>query len=172
VAILGAIPGIGLAIVLAVIEFLWDGWRPHFTVLGRAPGIRGYHDIKRYPDARRVPGLVLFRWDAPLFFANAELFQDSILAAVAESPTPVRRIIVTAEPVTSVDVTSADMLVELLEMLRGAGIELHFAELKDRVKDKIKQFEVFDVLGENVFHPTIAAAVDDYLQKHGVEWKP
>lgn len=172
VAILGAIPGIGLAIVLAVIEFLWDGWRPHFTVLGRAPGIRGYHDIKRYPNARRVPGLVLFRWDAPLFFANAELFQDSILAAVAESPTPVRRIIVTAEPVTSVDVTSADMLVELLEMLRDAGIELHFAELKDRVKDKIKQFEVFDVLGENVFHPTIAAAVDDYLQKYGVEWKP
>lgn len=172
VAVLGAIPGIGLAIVIAVIEFLWDGWRPHFTVLGRAPGIRGYHDIKRYPDARRVPGLVLFRWDAPLFFANAELFQDSILGAVAESPTPVRRVIVTAEPVTSVDVTSADMLVELLDMLRDAGIELHFAELKDRVKDKIKQFEVFDVLGENVFHPTIAAAVDDYLQKHGVEWKP
>lgn len=172
VAILGAIPGIGLAIVLAVIEFLWDGWRPHFTVLGRAPGIRGYHDIKRYPNARRIPGLVLFRWDAPLFFANAELFQDSILAAVAESPTPVKRIIVTAEPVTSVDVTSADMLVELQGMLHSAGIELHFAELKDRVKDKIRQFEVFDVLGENVFHPTIAAAVEDYLQKHGVAWSP
>jgi high affinity sulfate transporter 1 len=172
VAVLGAIPGIGLAIVIAVIEFLWDGWRPHFTVLGRAPGIRGYHDVKRYPNARRIPGLVLFRWDAPLFFANAELFQDSILKSAAESPTPVKRIIVTAEPVTSVDVTSADMLVELLGILHHAGIELHFAELKDRVKDKIKQFEVFDVLGENVFHPTIAAAVDDYLEKHGVEWKP
>ena len=87
VAVLGAIPGIGLAIVIAVIEFLWDGWRPHSAVLGRAEGLEGYHDIKRYPDARLVPGLVLFRWDAPLFFANAELFHDRVLDAVATSPT-------------------------------------------------------------------------------------
>jgi MFS superfamily sulfate permease-like transporter len=82
----GAIPGIGLAIVIAVIEFLWDGWRPHFAVLGRVEGIRGYHDLKRYPDARLVPGLVLFRWDAPLFFANAELFRDRVLDAVPHRP--------------------------------------------------------------------------------------
>ena len=75
VAILGAIPGIGLAVAIAVIEFLWDGWRPHSAVLGRADGVKGYHDITRYPDARQIPGLVLFRWDAPLFFANAELFK-------------------------------------------------------------------------------------------------
>ena len=105
VAVLGAIPGIGLAIVIAVIEFLWDGWRPHSAVLGRADGVRGYHDITRYPDARLVPGLVLFRWDAPLFFANAELFQDRVLQAVAASPTPARRVVIAAEPVTSVDVT-------------------------------------------------------------------
>ena len=90
VAVFGAIPGIGLAIVIAVIEFLWDGWRPHSAVLGRAEGVKGYHDIKRYPDARLIPGLVLFRWDAPLFFANAELFHERVLDAVAESPTPVR----------------------------------------------------------------------------------
>src|SRR6516165_2855168 len=71
VAVLGVIPGIGLAIVIGIIEFLWDGWRPHSAVLGRAYGVKGYHDITRYPHARRVPGLVLFRWDAPLFFANA-----------------------------------------------------------------------------------------------------
>ena len=82
VAVLGAIPGIGLAIVIAVIEFLWDGWRPHSAVLGRAEGVKGYHDITRYPDARRIPGLVLFRWDAPLFFANAELFHERVLDAV------------------------------------------------------------------------------------------
>ena len=113
VAVFGVIPGIGIAVVLAVIEFLWDGWRPHHAVLGRVDGIRGYHDVTRYPEARRVPGLVLFRWDAPLFFANAELFQERVLAAVAQSPTPVRRVIVTAEPVTSIDVTSADVLAEL-----------------------------------------------------------
>ena len=70
-------------------------------MLFRSDGVRGYHDIKRYPDARLVPGLVLFRWDAPLFFANAELFRQRVLEAVGQSPTPVRRIIVAAEPVTT-----------------------------------------------------------------------
>jgi high affinity sulfate transporter 1 len=172
VAALGAIPGIGLAIVAAVIEFLWDAWRPHYAVLGRVDGIRGYHDLKRYPDARLVPGLQLFRWDAPLFFANAEQFHECVLQAVATSPTPVRRIVVAAEPVTSIDVTSADMLAELERALRAAGIELHFAEMKDPVKDKLKRFELFEKFGPDAFHPTIGAAVDDYLADHAVAWEP
>ena len=86
VVTLGAIEGIGLAIGIAVLEFLWDGWRPHSAVLGRVDHVKGYHDVTRYPDARRVPGLVLFRWDAPLFFANAELFRDRVLDAVAARP--------------------------------------------------------------------------------------
>ncbi|WP_224080630.1 SulP family inorganic anion transporter [Cupriavidus laharis] len=170
VAVFGAVPGICLAVVIAVIEFLWDGWRPHYAVLGRADGVRGYHDVERYPDARRVPGLVLFRWDAPLFFANAELFQDCVLRAVDDSPTAVRRVVVAAEPVTSVDVTSADMLRELDKTLDGRGIELHFAEMKDPVKDKLKRFELFDKLGEDAFHPTVGAAVDDYVEDYRVEW--
>ena len=108
VAVFGAIPGIALAIVIAVIEFLWDGWRPHSAVLGRVDDVKGYHDITRYPEARLIPGLVLFRWDAPLFFANAEFFHERVLDAVASSPTPVRWLVVAAEPVTSVDVTAAD----------------------------------------------------------------
>src|SRR5262245_55693048 len=104
VAVFGAIPGIALAIVIAVIEFLWDGWRPHSAVLGRVDDVKGYHDITRYPGARQIPGLVLFRWDAPLFFANAEFFHDRVLDTVAKSPTPVNWLVVTAEPVTSVDV--------------------------------------------------------------------
>ena len=171
VVVLGVIPGIGLAIVLAVVEFLWDGWRPHYAVLGRADGVRGFHDMKRYPDARRVPGLVLFRWDAPLFFANAEQFHDRVRDAVAESPTKVKRIIIAAEPVTSIDVTSADMLVELERELEAAGIEMHFAEMKDPVKDKLKRFEVFDEYGPECFHPTVGASVDDYLSDHNVDWK-
>ena len=172
VAVFGVIPGIGIAIGIAVIEFLWDGWRPHYAVLGRVDGIRGYHDIKRYPAARRVPGLVLFRWDAPLFFANAELFHQRVLDAIAESPTPVRRIIVTAEPVTSVDVTSADMLAELEHSLTESGIELRFAEMKDPVKDKLKRFELFERFGAADFYPTIGSAVDAYLEEHAVSWKP
>jgi len=170
VAVLGAIPGIGLAILIAVIEFLWDGWRPYSAVLGRAEGVKGYHDITRYPGARRIPGLVLFRWDAPLFFANAELFRDRIIDAVAESPTPVRWLVVAAEPVTSVDITSADMLAELDETLHAAGIELCFAEMKDPVKDKLKRFGLFTRLGEETFFPTMGAAVSHYLATHPVEW--
>lgn len=170
VAILGAIPGIGLAILVAVIEFLWDGWRPHSAVLGRVDGIKGYHDITRYPDARIVPGLVLFRWDAPLFFANAELFRDRVLDAVAASPTPVQWLVAGAEPITSVDVTAADVLDELDDALHAAGIDLCFAELKDPVKDKLKRFGLFSRLGEKRFFATLGQAVSAYLDTHAIEW--
>ena len=166
VAVFGAIPGICIAIAIAVIEFLWDGWRPHYAILGRVEDLRGYHDIKRYPHATRIPGLLLFRWDAPLFFANAELFQECLLKAVDESSTPVRRIVVAAEPVTSIDVTSADMLRELILILDEREIALHFAEMKDPVRDKLRRFEMLDILGDERFHPTVGSAVDDYVEQH------
>jgi MFS superfamily sulfate permease-like transporter len=97
VAVFGAIEGVGIAVVIAVLEFLWDGWRPHSAVLGRVDGVRGYHDVTRYPNARQLPGLVLFRWDAPLFFANAELFKDSALDAVARAHAKVEWLVVAAE---------------------------------------------------------------------------
>jgi high affinity sulfate transporter 1 len=171
VAVLGVIPGIGLAIAIAIAEFLWDGWRPHSAVLGRAYGVKGYHDIKRYPDARRIPGLVMFRWDAPLFFANAEFFKERALDAVATSPTPARWLVVAAEPVTSVDVTACDMVAELDEALHERGIELCFAELKDPVKDKLKRFGLFAQLGESYFFPTLGVAVSRYLEINHVEWE-
>lgn len=171
VAVFGVIPGIGLAIALAIIEFLWDGWRPHSAILGRAQGVKGYHDITRYPDARRIPGLVLFRWDAPLFFANAEFFRERVMDAVATSPTPVRWLVVAAEPVTSVDVTACDVVAELDQTLSAQGIELCFAELKDPVKDKLKRFGLFAQLGEHYFFPTIGVAVSRYLAINNVEWE-
>ncbi len=170
VAVFGAIPGIAIAIVIAVIEFLWDGWRPHSAVLGRVDQVKGYHDITRYPQARRIPGLVLFRWDAPLFFANAEFFRDRVHAAVASSPTPVRWLVVAAEPVTSVDVTAADIVAELDDELHAKGIELCMAEMKDPVKDKLKRFGVFTRLGEDMFFATVGEAVNAYLTRHQVEW--
>lgn len=170
VAAFGAIPGIALAIVIAVIEFLWDGWRPHSAVLGRVQRVKGYHDITRYPDARLISGLVLFRWDAPLFFANAELFHKRVLDAVASSPTPVRWVVVAAEPVTSVDVTAADVVAELDDDLHRAGIELCFAEMKDPVKDKLKRFGLFTRLGEQTFFATVGEAVSAYLATHPVDW--
>ncbi len=171
VATFGALQGIGIAVVMAVIEFLWDGWRPHSAVLGRVEGMPGYHDVTRYPEARRVPGLVLFRWDAPLFFANAELFHVRVPQAGASSPTPARRIVVAADPVTSVDVTAADVISALRDELQAEGVELHFAEMKDPVKDKLKRFGLFARFGADAFHPTIGAAVKDYVRDHGVEWE-
>jgi len=162
VAVLGAIPGIAAAIVVAVIEFLWDGWRPHSAVLGRVPNVSGYHDVTRYPDAQLIPGLVLFRWDAPLFFANAELFAERVMDAVERSPSPVRWVVVAAEPVTSVDVTAADAVVELDDALRNAGIELYFAEMKDPVKDKLKRFGLFARFGAGSFFATVGEAVRIY----------
>ena len=166
----GAIPGIAIAIVIAVIEFLWDGWRPHSAVLGRAEQVKGYHDISRYPNARQIPGLVLFRWDAPLFFANAELFHDRVLDAIASSPTPVVQMVVAAEPVTSIDVTAADVLSELHETLQQDGVELCFAEMKDPVKDKMRRFGLMARFGEDAFFATIGEAVNVYLESHDVDW--
>ncbi|WP_427308901.1 SulP family inorganic anion transporter [Cupriavidus sp. H39] len=172
VAVFGAIPGICLAVVIAVIEFLWDGWRPHFAVLGRVEGLRGYHDVQRYPHAQRIEGLLLFRWDAPLFFANAELFQERLVEAVEDSPTPVRRVVVAAEPVTSVDVTSADMLRELARALHERSIALHFAEMKDPVRDKLRRFELLELIGEKNFHATVGSAVDAHLGEGGAARAP
>ncbi len=106
-----------------------------------------------------------------MFFANAELFRDRVLGAVAAAlPTPVRRLVVDAEPITNVDITAADILAELDETLHAADIELCFAELKDPVKDKLKRFGLFSRLGEERFFPTIGQAVNVYLKTYAVEW--
>ena len=131
------------------------------------PGLPRHHALSR---SRQIPGLVLFRWDAPLFFANAELFQETVLDAVATSPAPARWLVVAAEPITSVDVTAGDMLAVLDETLHGAGIELCFAEMKDPVKDKLKRFGLFARLGQEAFFPTIDTAVSSYLETHSVDW--
>jgi high affinity sulfate transporter 1 len=169
VAVFGAIPGITVAIVMAVIEFLWDGWRPHSAVLGKAAGISGYHDITRYPEARVLPGLVMLRWDAPLFFANAELFANRAREAAANSPFQVHWLVIAAEPVTSVDVTSADALCELDDELREAGVQLCFAEMKDPVKDKLRRFQLFARF-EGRFFATLDDAVSAYLEAFPAAW--
>jgi MFS superfamily sulfate permease-like transporter len=162
VAVFGAIPGILLAIAIAVMEFLWDGWRPHSAILGEVAHVRGYHDITKYPGARLIPGLVLLRWDAPLFFANAEFFHARVLAAVASSPTPVRWLVVAAEPVTSIDVTAADALCDLDDWLRDAGVRLCFAEMKSPVLEKLTRFGLMSRFGKGTFFATIEEAVSAF----------
>jgi high affinity sulfate transporter 1 len=170
VALFGVIQGIFIAVALAFLGFIWRAWRPHDAVMGRVDGLKGYHDITRYPEAKRIPGLVLFRWDAPLFFANAEIFGEHIRQAVADAPTRVKWVVVAAEPITDVDTTAADALSDLHEVLEREGIALCFAEMKDPVKDRLKHYSLFEKLGPDRFFPTLGRAVDEYLDTHPVDW--
>ncbi|MGH2608145.1 MAG: SulP family inorganic anion transporter [Tepidiformaceae bacterium] len=170
VAAFGVIEGILIAVGLALFDFIRRAWRPYDAVLGRVDGLKGYHDISRYPEAKRVPGLVLFRWDAPLFFANAEVFADRVRQAVGASPTAARWVVVAAEPVTDLDTTAADVLKELDDDLVARGVDLRFAEMKDPVKDKLKQYGLFERFGGARFYPTVGTAVSAYVEATGVEW--
>jgi high affinity sulfate transporter 1 len=170
VALLGVIEGIFIAVALSLLNFIRRAWRPHHAVLGRADDVKGYHDVTRYPDAKRVPGLVLFRWDAPLFFANAEEFADEVRQAIASSPTPVRWVVVAAEPITDLDTTAADVLKELDGELATEGIDLRFAEMKDPVKDRLKRYALLERFGDDHFYPTVGAAVGAYVDATGVDW--
>ncbi len=169
VVLVGVTQGIFIAIGVALLAFVWRAWRPYDAVLGRVDGLKGYHDISRHAEAKRIRGLVLFRWDAPLFFANAETFREHVLRAVAEAPTATRWVVVAAEPVTDVDITAADVLAELDETLHKAGIEICFAEMKGPVKDRLKKYGLFTQLGTDNFFPTIGQAVDAYRARFGIE---
>ncbi len=171
IIVFGALPGIALAVGLSLVNFIRRAWRPHDAVLGRVANYKGYHDLERHPEGRQVPGLVLYRWDAPLFFANADLFRERALEVVDEVPGPVRWLAVASEPMTDIDTTAADMLEELITELARRGVELHFAELKGHVKDRLRVYGVFDRLGADHFHPTIGSAVRAYLARHpDVTW--
>ena len=155
VTVFGALPGIAVAVGLSLLNFIRHAWRPHDAVLGRVTGYKGYHDLGRHPEARLVPGLVLYRWDAPLFFANADLFREHVLEIVDHAPPPVRWLAVTSEPMTDIDTTAADMLDELITELARRGVELHFADMKGHVKDRLRTYGLFDRLGGDHFHPTV-----------------
>ena len=170
VALLGVIEGIFIAVALALLNFIRRAWRPYDAVLGRVDDLKGYHDVSRHPDAKRIPGLVLFRWDAPLFFANAEVFADRVRLAMASSPTPARWVVVAAEPVTDLDTTAADVLRDLDEELAAEGVDLRFAEMKGPVKDRLRRYALYERFGDDHFYPTIGAAVSAYLETTGVEW--
>lgn len=166
VALLGVIQGIFIAVGLALIAFIWRAWRPHDAVLGHVDGLKSYHDISRHPEAKRIPGLLIFRWDAPLFFANAEIFRNQVLRAAANAPTTTKWVVIAAEPITDVDITASNVLYDLHRALHHAGMDLFFAEMKGPVKDSLKRYGLFHRLGIDNFFPTIDQAVESYLTAH------
>ena len=162
VALVGVLEGIVIAVVLSILQFFERAWRPHSAVLGETDQLPGYHDIQRYPEAHQTPELIILRWDAPLFFANANLFRDRVRTLVAEATPKPYWVLVTAEPVTDVDTTAADMLVDLDLELNAAGIHLAFAEVKDPVKDKIVRYGLLDTIDNRHFYPTIEVAIEAF----------
>ncbi len=170
VVFLGVLPGVVLAVVLSIGNVFRRAWWPYQAVLGRVADLPGYHDVSMYPDARLLPHCVIFRFDAPLFFANSRTFRDQIRALAAADPPP-SWIIVAAEPITDVDTTAADMLRDLDEDLNDRDVHLVFAEMKGPVKDKIDRYELTRTINPDHFFPTITAAVHAFQQNTGAEWQ-
>ncbi|MFF8375886.1 SulP family inorganic anion transporter [Streptomyces sp. NPDC015661] len=171
VALLGVLPGIGIAVALSVLNVFRRVWWPYHTVLGLVQGLEGYHDIRSYPQARQLPGLVVYRFDAPLLFANAKAFRDEIRRLAAADPRP-SWIVIAAEPMTDVDTTAADVLEELDETLNADGVHLVFAELKDPVRRKIERYELTRTIDPRHFFPTVEAAVAAFRLRTGAQWAP
>jgi high affinity sulfate transporter 1 len=166
VAILGVLPGIVVAVALSVANVFRRSWWPYQTELGRVAGIPGYHDVRSYPDAELVPDVVIFRFDAPLFFANAHTFRDQIVRLASAAPRP-QWIIVAAEPITDVDPTAADVLESVDKRINDLGVALVFAELKDPVRRKLERYELTKTIDPRHFFPTVEAAVAAFHAQSG-----
>jgi high affinity sulfate transporter 1 len=169
VALLGVLPGIGIAVGLSILNVFRRSWRPYQTTLGRVDGLPGYHDVRSYPDAHLLPGLVIYRFDAPLFFANAKTFRDEVTSLARAEPAP-RWILVAAEPITDVDTTAADVLFDLDRFLDEHGQAVVFAELKDPVRRKIERYGLAREIEPQHFFPTVEAAVQAWCEKTGATW--
>jgi high affinity sulfate transporter 1 len=171
VALLGVLQGIAVAVALSILNVFRRAWWPYQTTLGHVPGMAGEHDRRLHPEAEQLPGLVIYRFDAPLFFANARTFRDQIRRLAARDPQP-EWIVIAAEPITDVDTTAADMLAQLDSELNARGISLVFAELKDPVRDKLERYQLIGPLNPDHFFPTLDGALDAFRRLTGADWEP
>ena len=170
VAFLGVLPGILVAVGLSILNVFRRTWWPHHAELGRVEGIAGMHDTERYPHAELLPGLVVYRFDAPLIFANARMFGEA-MRAIVEQHRDVRWIVIAAEPITDVDTTASDMLQELDLWVNERGVSLVFAEMKDPVREKIERYELTRTIDPAHFFPTLDEALAEYVRQTGATWR-
>ncbi|MFE5878289.1 SulP family inorganic anion transporter [Rhodococcus sp. NPDC056506] len=166
VALVGVLQGILVAIGLSFAAVIAQVWQPHRTELVETGDLAGFHDFERHPDGHRIPGLVLVRFDAPLFFANGEIFDEYVRSVVAKAPDPVEWVVIAAEPITGLDTTAVDELVDLDTFLEGKGIRLAFAEMKGPIKDRLIRFGVGDRFDSTHFFPTLEAAVSAFRARN------
>ena len=163
VVLFGVIQGIGLAVILSILLFFRRSWWPHGEVLGRPSEVDGWHAVGRYPDAAQVDGVLVYRWEAPLFFANAGIFRQEIRRLVQRrSP---RWVVVQCEAITDIDVTAADMLDGLDRELNAKGINMAFVELRDRLKDRVLRYGLFETLDRDHFYASIDQAIEEIARE-------
>ena len=168
VIILGVLPGIVVAVGLAIMDFLRRAWDPYRAELVDVPGVPGYHDVSRHPDGERVPGLLILRFDAPLFFGNGALLGSFVRDELEKAPPGTERVVLAAEPVTGIDTTALDELVQLDEWLDRHGVDLVFAEMKGPVKDRLLRYGMGARFSPEHFYPTTSEAVRAF-QREGRE---
>jgi MFS superfamily sulfate permease-like transporter len=157
VILLGVLQGILIAVALSILLFFRRNWWPHGEVLGRVPQLGGWHNVGRYPDAELTDGVVILRWEAPLFFANAGIFRELVRELVrTEHP---RWIVLQCEAITDVDVTAADMLEHLDLELNEDGVNLAFVELRGRLQDLLHRYGLFATLDRTHVFPSIETAL-------------
>ena len=162
VLIFGVLLGIVAAIALSVLDLLRRVARPHDAVLGIVPGVAGMHDVDDYPSAQVVPGLMIYRYDSPLFFANAEDFRLRALASVDEAETPVRWFVLNAEAISEVDITAADALEELRKELDRRGIEVGIARMKEELREELSGTAFFRQVPPDRIFATLPTTVEAY----------
>ena len=162
VLLFGVLYGVLVAIVLSILDLLRRVARPHDAILGFVPGVAGMHDLDDYPDADPEPGLVVYRYDAPLFFANAENFRERALAAVDENEDPVKWFVLNAEANVEVDLTALDVLDQLRNELESRGIVFAMARVKQDLRDALEAAGMVDKIGEDRIFMTLPTAVEAY----------
>lgn len=155
----GVLRGVLVAIGLSLIVVLVRAWQPHRTELVELPDVAGYHDAERHPEGHRIDGLVLVRFDAPLFFANGSILTRYVRELVRDAESPVRWVVLAAEPITDLDTTAVEAIEELDEYLDRKGIRLGFAAMKGPVKDRLNRMATRGRFDEERFHPTVRTAV-------------
>lgn len=169
VALLGVLQGIAIAVALSILNMFYRAWWPHQARLGKTDGVAGYHDEQQYPKAKELPGLIILRFDAPLFFANARAFKDQVRKYAREDPQP-KWIVIAAEPITDIDSTAAEILESLDKELQQKDITLVFSELKDPVRERLRKYGLLNILSEDQFYPTLDDAIEHYRRQTGTKW--
>lgn len=154
--------GVLVAVGLSVAELLTRVARPHDAVLGTVPGLAGMHDIDDWPRARTVPGLVVYRYDSPLFFANAEDFRRRALAAVEEQEEQVHWFVLNAEANVEVDITALDAVDELRRELDARNVVFALARVKQDLREELDAYGLTGSIGEEYVFPTLATAVEAF----------